>query len=157
MSASIHILKETRRLLLMAIKNLSEEQFFMIPEGFDNNIAWNLGHIISVQQRLTYGRSQREMDMPAELSAMFLPGTSPDDWTIQPNTTDLMAMVEAHIAHIERDYAIAGFFDGFREMKTSTGVLLRNIDESMVFNNFHEGLHLGTILSLRNFVVPAKT
>ena len=155
MSASIHILKETRQLLLAAIRNLSDEQCFAIPDGFDNNIAWNVGHIISVQQRLIYGRSQRAMDMPADSIMMYLPGTSPADWLTQPDMAELIDMVQRHLAHLERDYAIDNFFAGFKEMKTSTGVLLRNIEESMVFNNFHEGLHLGTILSLRNFVATA--
>ena len=40
---------QTRANAIAAIEGLSNEQLNEIPEGFSNNIAWNLGHILVTQ------------------------------------------------------------------------------------------------------------
>lgn len=46
---AIEMLFQIRSLIARAVDGLSEDAFFTIPSGFDNNIAWNLGHIIVTQ------------------------------------------------------------------------------------------------------------
>ena len=57
MSPAIQMLRHIRNLLYNAVKDLSTNQFLKMPTGFDNNVAWNLGHILTVQQRIIYKRS----------------------------------------------------------------------------------------------------
>ena len=47
---SINIFGQIRRTLAGLMKSLSEEQLLFIPDGFDNNIAWNMAHIVYVQE-----------------------------------------------------------------------------------------------------------
>ena len=150
--AAINILKQTRQLIYYAVKDLSEEQLLAIPDGFDNNIAWNLGHIIVAQKGLCYRPCGLDMGLPRKMFAMYTPGTSPAGWKAQPDIPTLLEMLMQHPQQMEEDYA-AGKFDGaFEEVKTTTSIHLRNIAEATTFNNFHEGLHLGAILALKNFV-----
>jgi len=148
---SIDIFLQDRQLILQALAGLTEEAFFIIPQGFDNNVAWNLGHIIVTQQALHYRLSGQPTVTTKEDTAMFKTGTSPADWTSRPDTVRLLAFLMETGPKLQDDYA-AGMFANFRPYTTSTGIILRTIEDALAFNNFHEGLHLGTILALRNFV-----
>ncbi len=46
-TTAIDTFRQTRKLLALAVQGLTAEQMLAIPTGFDNNIAWNLGHILS--------------------------------------------------------------------------------------------------------------
>jgi len=37
-------------------------------------------------------------------------------------------------------------------MKTMIGYEVKNFDDALLFNNFHEGTHLGVILSIKKFI-----
>ena len=47
-------LSKGRTLMLKIIDGLSIEQLNAIPEGFKNNIAWNIAHLVVTQQLLCY-------------------------------------------------------------------------------------------------------
>ena len=57
MTRAIEILQNPRKLILDTISNLTIDQVNKIPEGFNNNIIWNLGHMIASQQGLCYKRT----------------------------------------------------------------------------------------------------
>jgi hypothetical protein len=57
MKSQIEIIKKTRTFLLEQIKNLGNEEFNRVAEGFNNNIIWNLGHMIAAQQGICYKRA----------------------------------------------------------------------------------------------------
>jgi hypothetical protein len=147
---AIETFRQTRQLLALGVQGLTAEQMLAIPAGFDNNIAWNLGHILSVQQSLIYRLSGLPTTTTAEQNRMYRPGTSPADWAAPPDLDELIAQI-AQAEQLAADYA-AGKFTTYQDYTTSLGVRLQNVDEAIIFNTFHEGLHLGTILSLRNFV-----
>ena len=50
MNDQIETIRKTRSFLLDYIKELNIEQLNKIPAGFNNNIAWNLGHLVAAQQ-----------------------------------------------------------------------------------------------------------
>lgn len=152
MALAIQMLRHTRNLIYSSVKDLSPSQFMEIPTGFDNNIAWNLGHILTVQQRIVYGRSGLPLNISDDMVAMYVPGTSPADWTLQPDSAELIAMVMDQQQQLEDDFKAGKFSNGFEAMTTSTGVPIDDLESGIIFNNYHEGLHLGAILALRNFV-----
>ena len=149
---SIDMFLQDRQLIRQALAGLSEEAYFNIPQGFDNNIAWNLGHIIVTQQALHYRLSGQPTLTNKEDVAMFKTGSSPADWTSRPDIGRLLELLVEAGPKLQDDYA-AGLFATFRPYTTFTGITLRTIEDALAFNNFHEGLHLGTILALRNFVL----
>ena len=104
-----------------------------------------------MQQFLTYGLSQLEMQVSAEQIAMYKTGMSPADWRCAPDIPHLLTQLQALPDRFAADYA-KGRFRTFRPYKTSTGVRLKTIEAAIAFKNFHEGLHLGAILALRNLV-----
>lgn len=151
MTAPVTMFAQTRKLILASVARLEPVQWLTVPEGFDNNIAWNVGHIIAVQQSLVYRLSGVEQYTDKAFFKRYRPGSSPADWETEPDCDALKAMLAEHVTLLEADYA-AGKFQQYMAYETITGVRLTNVEEALVFNAFHEGLHLGTILSLRNLI-----
>jgi hypothetical protein len=147
---SITMFLQDRRLIQGALSELSEEAYLMIPRGFDNNIAWNLGHIIVTQQALYYRLTGLPTVTTKEDVAMFKTGSSPADWAHDPDISRLLTLLSDLPQKLGRDFE-AGLFAGFQPYTTSTGIVLESFEDALSFNNFHEGLHLGAILALRNF------
>jgi len=108
--ASADILVRTRQNLHDLIKDLSQEQWFDQPEGFANNIAWNVGHLIFAQQGLTYTRLGLKPDMTRQYAKMYSPGTSPADWERKPDTDELLDKLVALPQKLADDVA-AGVFE----------------------------------------------
>jgi hypothetical protein len=52
---------------------------------------------------------------------------------------------------LEEDYE-AGIFTEYSAYKTSTGFEIDSMEKAIIFNNFHESLHLGVIMSLKKLV-----
>jgi hypothetical protein len=145
----IDIFLQDRGLIRKALAGLPDEAMFLIPAGFDNNIAWNLGHIIVSQQSLHYRLSGLPTATTRDDIARFKTGTSPADWTDNPDINRLLALLDETAAALPRDYE-AEIFGGFQPYTTSTGIALNTFADALAFNNFHEGLHLGAILALKN-------
>lgn len=152
MNSSITILKQTRALVLNSVKDLSQEQWFAMPDGFDNNIAWNVGHIVTSMQGLVYRNSGLALNVEPEMIANFKPGTSPLDWSDQPNTDEILAMLSEHAEILEADAAAGKMNVEYNAFTTKSGLSVQTVEDAINFNIFHEGLHLGTVLVLKNFV-----
>ncbi len=151
---AINTLIHIRKLLTGAVSDLTDAQWLAIPAGFDNNIAWNIGHINVVQQSLIYRLSGLRGHTTKEQAKLFLPGTSPGNWSAAPDL-DLLRQQTATLGNqLKQDFA-AGQFTAdtpYTSYTTSSGVHLTSFEQAVTFNNFHEGLHFGTILSIINFV-----
>ena len=52
---------------------------------------------------------------------------------------------------LEEDYN-NGIFKNYSEYTTSVNITLNSIEDGIVFNTYHEGVHLGIILQLLKFV-----
>ena len=148
---SIHVLKQIRKLVYRSIEKLGEEQLLITPGGFQNNILWNIGHIVVTQQLLHYKLSGIEMYVSTDLVDQFKRGTSPSDWSSTPDIHHIKELLIELPDKLEVDYS-AGKFAHYNEYTTSTGVSLKDIEESIAFNNFHEGVHLGFVLSRKKFL-----
>jgi hypothetical protein len=144
---SIRLLKTERQLIYKGIENLSDEQLLKVPFSRKNNILWNLGHIIVTQQVLNYTLSGLEMRIPKEIASNFRTGSSPSVWKETPDIPEVKSLLLSLPDTLLEDYK-NGLFREFRPYKTSTGIALNSFEEAISFNHFHEGTHVGIILSL---------
>lgn len=143
----ITTLKKQRALIHKVVSGLGEEELLAVPACRKNNIAWNLGHIVTVQQALAYRLAGLPMNTPDEYMAWYFRDTSPADWSGTPDVPRLLEEL-LHLPEVlEADYA-AGKFTSFQPYTTTTGVSLGTTEEALGFNNFHEGIHLGIIFSI---------
>ena len=151
MTNQFNILKTSRKITLKVIENLSLEQLHTIPKGFKNNIIWNLTHLVVTQQLLHYKLSGLECLISKDLIQKYTKGTVPSE---KMSVNDFETVKELFLKlpeTLEENYN-AGVFKEYHTYNTSTGYVLDSIETAVPFNNFHEGLHLGTIMAIKKLV-----
>ena len=151
MDHQFDILKKNRNLILKSIDGFSMDQLNKIPEGFNNNVVWNLAHLVVTQQLLCYQFSGLEVAVSDELIGLFRKGTSPNNVVSLEEFEEIKKLFLELPLQFERDYSV-GIFKSYQEYTTSLNVTLSDIRSAISFNNFHEGIHLGAILALRKLI-----
>jgi hypothetical protein len=136
-----------RKNLVKILENTSESRLECIPEGFNNNIWWNITHTLVVQQLLCYKLSKLPMYIPDDMVVAYSKGTFPAQLPNTEYRAGVSSLLEETVSNLEGDYK-NGLFKEYSTYTTSAGFVLSSIDEALQFNLYHEGLHLGTILSL---------
>jgi len=153
MDADYHfyLLKSTRENFLRVINKLSPEQLNTIPEGFNNNLAWNLGHVLVTQQLLCYNLSGNKVVINEDWIHKYRKGTKPMNLIEREEIDDIKELLVSTVDILQKDYE-QGLFLSFQEYSTSYGVTLQSIEEAISFNLAHEAMHLGSMIMLRKFV-----
>jgi len=151
MEKQFEILKANRVLILRLIENLSLEQLNKIPQGFNNNIAWNLAHLAVTQQLLCYQNSGLPVLVSEEMIEAYKKGTTPKRNISQEELEHIKEQFLGLPDIFEEDFK-ANLFESYQSYTTSAHVTLNSIQDAFEFNNFHEGIHLGSIMSLKKHV-----
>lgn len=145
-------LKVIRSNTLNAVKEVSESQADSVPEGFNNNIRWNLGHVYLVQEKFAFGFIPEPLPMPEGFTELFGRGTKPSEWKVQlPTLLELIKLLEDQTSLIKEkldnrlDEVVANPF------KMPSGLTLKTIGEFLTFSMYHEGMHVQTIKMLKKF------
>lgn len=143
--------KATRVKFLTYLDKLSPIQLAKIPDGFRNNIYWNIAHSVATQQILCYKLS----GLPTVVSDNFIDtyrkGTVPEGDA--PSNEDILKLKEILSLtqqKLEEDYK-QGLFKNFTPYATSYGFELSSIEDAITFNNVHESMHLGVVIALNYF------
>ena len=142
------LLKVTRNNILRIVEDLSLDDLNHIPEGFNNNLAWNLGHVIATQQLLCYGLSGNPMNLENDFISRYRKGSKPEKDIDQAELDFIKSQLIVLSDKLESDYS-NNLFQNFKEYSTSFGATLKSIDDAIIFNNAHEAMHLGYMISLK--------
>ncbi|AXG73914.1 DinB family protein [Flavobacterium arcticum] len=151
MKTAFKVTRDSRQLLLLFLEKYSLAQLNKIPEGFNNNIIWNIGHIIVIQQRIAYTLSGLPIMISDEMANMYMKDTKPERDVTAEEVEEMKTLLFTTLDKTEEDFK-NGLFVNYKEHTTSMGFTLTNITNAVQFNNYHEGLHLGVIMSLRKLV-----
>jgi hypothetical protein len=142
-----HTLLKSRKRLAQILSETTPEQLEMVPEDHNNNIWWNAVHSLVVQQLLCYKLSGLPMHIEASLVADYSKGTFPGVLPESEAREAICDLLTSTVEQLQRDYE-KGVFKEYTPYTTSAGVTLRSIEEGILFNLYHEGLHMGAIVSL---------
>lgn len=151
MNSVFEVQKTIREVLLKILDNHSLEQLNKIPQGFTNNLIWNIAHCVASQQVLIYKLSGLPMLVSDEFVAKYRKGTKPEGDVSQAEVDEIRALLSSTLDQVQKDFA-NNIFVSYIEYPTSMGFILKNIDGALSFNNYHEGIHTGIIMSIRKFV-----
>lgn len=151
MNKQFDILKANRLLIIRIINDCTLEQINKTPDGFNNNIAWNIAHLVVTQQLLCYKFANIPMYVSDDLIAKYRKGTAPQNDLNEQEFEEIKTQFLMLPDKIEEDFQ-SNIFKTYQSYTTSVNVSLNSISDAIEFNNFHEGIHLGSILALKKLV-----
>ncbi len=141
----------SRKTLSQFLQGYTLEQLNAIPEGFSNNLIWNIGHIVVVQQLLVYNLSGLPMMVSEEMITKYKKGTKPQHNATQAEVDEIQSLLFETINQTKADLDNK-IFKNYNEYPTSTGFVLKNAEDAIAFNVYHEALHIGIMMSIKKFI-----
>lgn len=151
MHNQIERIKKIRLFLLDSVRDLSVDRLNEVPAGFNNNIIWNLAHLIAAQQGVCYKRSGAAPVADQKYILPFTSGTKPEQYIDSNEVAIIKDLLLSSLDLFEADYQ-NNVFDNYVSLTTRYGVELTNIDEAVQFLMYHEGLHTGAVIALKRLV-----
>ena len=122
------------------------EDLFIIPDGFNNHIFWNIAHCVATQQLLHYYLTGNDFRIDRKWVDFYKKGTFPSFNETEDDIEDLAFILKSTREDLVEDYQ-EGIFTDYQPYSTSFGLDLKNINDAIVYNNIHESLHLGYVLA----------
>lgn len=141
----------TRRSLLKILEQRSYEELVKIPENFRNSIFWNIAHLLVTQQLLFYKLPGQELKIDEDMVRKYAKGSIAVEEVQESDIQYVKDHLLTAMRETQKDYN-KGLFTDFKPYMTSTGIELKSIDDAIKFNTFHDGIHLGIVLSLMKIV-----
>lgn len=151
MNQTFDINTTSRKALSQFLENHTLEQLNKIPVGFSNNLIWNIGHIVVVQQMLVYRLSGLPMLVSDEMVLKYKNGAKPEQDATQAEVDKIKSLLFETIDRTKADFENE-IFKTFQEYTTSTGFSMKSLKDALSFNNYHEAIHTGVLMSIRKFV-----
>lgn len=147
MNKLFDIIYAGRKKFIELVDNLSIEQLNEIPAGFNNNIAWNFGHIVVSQQMLCYVRAGLAPHMEDDLLKKYQKGTKPESVIPEAEVALLKDYAFSLIEQLKTDLE-ADKFTGYTTFATQFGVELTSIRDAIPYFATHDTLHLGYAMAI---------
>lgn len=148
MQQTFELNRTCRKLIAPFLEDYTLEQLNTSPDGFRNTLFWNIAHVVVTQQILIYKLSGLPMFISDELIDKYKKGSTPEEPATQKEVDEIKALLFDLIDQTQADYG-SGIFTHFTEYPTSSGFVLKNVSDALAYNNFHEGVHLGIIMSMK--------
>lgn len=137
-----------RQETLQLVENITEVEADIIPEGFNNNIRWNLGHIYLDQYLWIQAVTKEKSEEASKLNQWFGFGTSPGDFTAEtPSLHELKELLQHQITNIKEKYQ-----DRLEEEFQPTEMGMHTIEQVLTRTIYHEALHTAAIQYIKRFI-----
>lgn len=146
------ILKASRTRLLQLVETVDNKILFKIPETFNNNIVWQIGHCITSQQRHMYMRSGLPMHISQEFMEMFKIGSSPYTWKSSPDIDEIKHLLLYTVNQLSKDLQAEIFVD-YQPFSLPLGITVNNHIQALQAANFHEAEHSVIIFSYLKLLI----
>src|SRR5699024_8601766 len=140
--------KTTREWILETFDKVSVEDMKKIPEGFSNNINWQLCHVAGMMELSTAALTDSKTDDVKMIQKYFAYGKVPDDVDDEtPSIEEIKALLEGQVPRLEDITEESLDEDLPREFM---GMTKRN--EQLSFMILHEALHAGKIQEMSKLI-----
>src|SRR5690625_597000 len=138
-----------RDYLLDCLTNVTEEEAEIIPDGFRNNIRWNMGHTYLDQYLWILAVTREKDERMNQFNKWFGFGTTPANFTDEtPTFEELLGLLENQINDIKERYA-------HRLEDTYPPTSMEDyttIEQALVRTAFHEGMHVQAIVDIKKCI-----
>lgn len=146
-------LKFVRDNTLAQVEGVNDKQSLIVPNGFNNNVKWNLGHIYVIQEKFAFQLAGEQTQLSPQYITLFSSGTRPAEWGVQdlPTIHELIHVLSDQLFRIEQ--TLNGRLDDtISAYTTSTGLTLSTVKELISFCLYHEGMHFDAIKSIKRCI-----
>ena len=153
MDKLLEVIRASRNKLLSLISDLSIDELNHIPLGFNNNLAWQVGHLVVSQQILCYRLSGNPFVIEEHLIDLYKNGSKPERPFSAQEIDQMKTYLLSTIDQLENDLK-TNKFDNYTAYTISTypGLQLASVADAVSFIVSHDGLHYGCSLGLKKLV-----
>lgn len=131
-------------LLKKHIKDIDEEKATLQPAIANNNIKWQLGHLILLNDFLVFETINGQKVLEQSAAKYFLWGTSPINFDgNEPSFDELKVLLNEQLDRIFNS------LEKQLEKDRNEPIVLKDVD--IVMNNFNESIHFAIIHTNRHF------
>lgn len=148
--------RQTRKNFITLVDGLSHQDLNTLVPGFQNTIAWNLGHIVVSQQKLCYGPTDISLKVSEEYLHLFQKGTKTTRDIRKEEIEDLKMLAFSLLDEMDKDIE-AGHLNQYKPLQTHFGLLLTTIQEAAAFSALHDCMHLGYVQAQRRAIEGIKS
>ncbi|WP_054955277.1 DinB family protein [Paenibacillus dakarensis] len=144
--------KVLHQLIIGQLENVSETQFDTQPEGFNNTVRWNAGHIIYLMDKFATLSFDTPTDIPEQYETLLNSGTKLSDWTtLPPSKEELLEHLSAQLSRMSE--LTPEMLDRNLQTPFEMGPFtFYTSGELFNFALMHEAIHLGVISSQMKLV-----
>ncbi|OCT11269.1 hypothetical protein A8709_06225 [Paenibacillus pectinilyticus] len=130
--------------LLQLVEGCPVEKRNVVPAGFNNSVHWQIGHVLTVTERVIFGFAEQPTAVPASYMGFFGSGTKPADWQEEPPAwDDLVAQLKDQAVRIRET-----FKDTLGSTVKENFFKAETVEELIVSSMLHEVNHGGVVASL---------
>ena len=151
METAFRITETSRKVLLGFLEKYSLDELNKIPEGFSNNLIWNIGHILVVQQLLVYKLSGLPTMVSNEMIEKYQRGTKPEHNVGQEEVDEIKVLLFSTLEKTKQDFE-ENLFQNYTEFTSMSGFTMKSAANAIEFNNYHEAMHTGIMMQTRKFI-----
>lgn len=149
---TLKYIRQIRTLFIELMSDLTIEQLNEIPDGYNNNIIWNFGHIVNTTMGLSYMRTGVDPNLQVPLLAKYNRGSKPSEVVAKEEFEELKGLAFSYLDKIEKDYA-NGIFKKITPFATATfRYEMETIEEVFTSITAHESFHLGVANAMKKLV-----
>lgn len=141
----------SRAIMSSFLDKYSLAQLNHIPDSMNNNIFWNIAHVAATMQLLVYSLSGSQWRISKDIVKGYRNGTKPERLYTQADIESVREVLISSAEQCQIDYENS-YFGEMQEYETKTGFVIRTVEEAIAFNLYHEGLHMGHILTMARYV-----
>lgn len=152
---SIDIAIQVRRNFIQLMDEMTIAELNIIPPGFNNNIAWNFGHIVVSQQKLCYMLSELPLKLGEQYIRRYQKGSKPEKFIDQEEINYLKEKACTLIDELRIDLK-AGIFRNFNPIKLHFGLELKAIEDAINYFQNHDALHLGFATAIKRAIIGER-
>ncbi|MEQ2465268.1 DinB family protein [Niallia sp. Sow4_A1] len=141
-------LETYRKELLGTVEKVTDEQAEIIPDGFNNNIRWNLGHLYLDQFLWIEALTKVASPTSKQFNQWFGFGTTPANFVEEtPSFKELKELLKAQPQEILEKYR-----NELEKEYPPIDMGMHTIEQVLIRTIFHEGMHLQAINDLKRFI-----
>lgn len=148
MDFTFETLKNIRAILIETIDENTLEHLNKVPKGFNNNIIWNIAHVVVIEQILTYKLSGLTPILSDPIIDKYKKGTKPVGDVNQAEVNEIRQLLISTLEHTKNDYNNRKFKDFNTYTVSTTGNTLNTIEDALQFVLAHDAIHYGYVLAL---------